>query len=67
MEEARRVAGRMSQLKAATRLAELTDPADRPAAMGALREVLETFTEGFDTLDLREARAVIDQTPTIAS
>jgi hypothetical protein len=47
---------RIPQLRAATRLARL-----RGAANTQLRDVYETFTEGFDGADLADARAVLDQ------
>ena len=54
---------RMPQLRAATRLRRLSlarDDAD-PTVLtrGSLRAVLDTFTEGFETLDLREAREAL--------
>ena len=48
----------MPQLRAATRLARLRK---RPDATDVLRDVYETFTEGFDTPDLLEARMVLDE------
>ena len=52
---------RMSQLRAATRLARLRVADGEPAA-GAdlLGPVYDSFTEGFDTADLREAREVLE-------
>jgi predicted ATPase/class 3 adenylate cyclase len=48
---------RMPQLRAATRLARLRErDAD---AIESLRSVYDTFTEGFDSRDLVEARAVL--------
>jgi predicted ATPase/class 3 adenylate cyclase len=53
---------RMSKLRAATRLSRLWRAAGkRPDGTDELRGVYETFTEGFDTLDLLEARAVLDE------
>jgi predicted ATPase/class 3 adenylate cyclase len=55
------VGGRMSQLRAATRLTLLARASDEPqGASDTLRSVYETFTEGFDTVDLRDARTVLD-------
>jgi predicted ATPase len=52
---------RTPQLRAATRLTRLWRAAGkRPDGTDELRSVYETFTEGFDTLDLLEARAVLD-------
>lgn len=51
---------RMSQLRAATRLARLWRETDKQAdGIELLRGVYQTFTEGFDTPDLVEARAVL--------
>ena len=53
----RDVGVRMPQLRAATRIARLRgQDAD---AIESLRGVYETFTEGFDSPDLVEARAVL--------
>ena len=50
----------MASLRAATRLARVRmaegDPA---AATGTLRPVYDTFTEGFQTADLLEARELL--------
>jgi predicted ATPase len=48
----------MSELRAATRLARLAP--GRDDATARVRAVYDTFTEGFDTPDLIEARAVLD-------
>jgi predicted ATPase/class 3 adenylate cyclase len=53
---------RTPQLRAATRLARLWRAAGRRAeGTDLLRGVYETFTEGFDTPDLVEAQAVLDE------
>ena len=53
---------RLPQLRAATRLARLARTArEQPERIELLRDVYETFTEGFDTPDLVEARAVLDE------
>ncbi|MGH3052898.1 MAG: hypothetical protein ACRDM8_08065, partial [Gaiellaceae bacterium] len=53
---------RLPQLRAATRLTRLRRAAGRrPDGTDALREVYETFIEGFETRDLAEARAVLDE------
>jgi predicted ATPase/class 3 adenylate cyclase len=57
-EIAERLGLRMPQLRAATRLARLQK---RPDATDVLRDVYETFTEGFETRDLLEARTVLDE------
>jgi hypothetical protein len=46
---------RMTQLRAATRLARL-----QPEQTASLRDVYETFTEGFETPDLVDARAALE-------
>ena len=54
---------RMTQLRAATRLVRL--PRDAGAAptddVAALRSVYQEFTEGFESVDLIEARAALDE------
>ncbi|MDQ4082450.1 MAG: NB-ARC domain-containing protein [Actinomycetota bacterium] len=63
-EEAGAAGARMTQLKAATRLARLAHTAGGRDATGMLREVVEAFTEGFDTPQLLEARAVLNDAAT---
>ena len=53
----REFALRMPELRAATRLARLR--ADDADAIESLRGIYEAFTEGFDSTDLVEARAVL--------
>lgn len=55
---------RMTQLRAATGLARLAATAGRPEAAATVREIFETFTEGFDTPQLLEARALLDDAAT---
>ena len=50
---------RMLQLIAATRLAQLGASVEGRDARAALRELYETFTEGFDTPHLVDARAAL--------
>ncbi len=51
----------MTQLRAATPLARLAPtPGERPA-IEMLREVFDRFTEGFDTPDLVDARALLEE------
>jgi predicted ATPase len=53
---------RSFELRAATSLARLAvRQGRRAAAQGPLAECYDTFTEGFDTSDLREARALLDE------
>jgi hypothetical protein len=53
---------RMPQLRAATRLTRLWQAAGKqPAGTEMMRGVYRTFTEGFHTPDLVEARAVLDE------
>ncbi|MDQ4030514.1 MAG: hypothetical protein M3168_05675, partial [Actinomycetota bacterium] len=58
--EAGGAGARMIQLRAATRLARLAETTGRGDATAMLLEVFETFTEGFDTPQLLEARAVLN-------
>jgi tetratricopeptide (TPR) repeat protein len=60
-EEARGAGARMLRLIAATWLARLAMPSDGEEAVATLRALYDTFTEGFDTQYLREAREVIEQ------
>lgn len=60
-DEAGGAGARMAQLRAATSLARLAETAGRPAAAARLREVVETFSEGFETPQLLEARALLDE------
>ncbi|MDQ3880944.1 MAG: hypothetical protein M3295_07725 [Chloroflexota bacterium] len=59
---------RMIRLRAATLLATLErdGPNGDGAGAAALREVYETFTEGFDAPDLRRARSLIEASSTIS-
>jgi predicted ATPase/class 3 adenylate cyclase len=51
---------RLPQLRAATKLAQLReDSDDAREGSNLVREILETFDEGFDTADLADARAVV--------
>jgi predicted ATPase len=53
---------RMPQLRAATRLTRLYRASGKlPDGIDELRSVYGTFTEGFDTPDLVEARAILDE------
>jgi predicted ATPase len=59
---------RTSQLRAATRLTRLWRASGRrPDGTDMLRGAYQTFTEGFDTVDLVEARAVLDDVDTRAT
>jgi adenylate cyclase len=58
---ARRQQARSWELRAASSLARLLiDEGQRDEARRALADVYGWFTEGFDTSDLREARAILD-------
>jgi predicted ATPase len=58
---ARRQGALSWELRAATSLARLWRDQDRPAdAMALLQPVYDRFTEGFDTIDLQAAKALID-------
>jgi predicted ATPase/class 3 adenylate cyclase len=55
---------RMSQLRAAVRLCRLRrDQGSAQQSDRVLRAVYETFTEGFATIDLIEARALLESVP----
>jgi predicted ATPase len=58
---ARQQGARSLELRAAISLARLPqDRVDRARAMGDLRSMFASFSEGFDTADLREARNFLD-------
>jgi hypothetical protein len=60
-DEARELGARMSGLRAATRLCRLgRERANADVGVRVLRELYETFTEGFATPDLTEARDLLD-------
>jgi predicted ATPase len=61
LEVARDSSLRTPQLQAATRLTRLRRAAGKHVETDMLRAVYRTFTEGFDTRDLAEARAVLDE------
>ena len=53
---------RAIELRAAVSLTRLLSNSDRKAeACDLLRPVYGRFTEGFDTLDLKEAKALLDE------
>jgi predicted ATPase/class 3 adenylate cyclase len=55
---------RMSQLRAAVRLCRLSrDQGSAQQGGRVLRAVYEAFTEGFDTIDLIEAKALLESVP----
>jgi predicted ATPase/class 3 adenylate cyclase len=60
LEVARDSGLRTPQLRAATRLTRLRRAGRKQAETDMLRAIYQTFTEGFDTTDLVEARAVLD-------
>jgi predicted ATPase len=60
---AQRLDARMSQLRAAARLCRLRSDRDAGTAAAQLRAVYDTFTEGFATADLTEARALLETSP----
>jgi predicted ATPase len=58
---ARRQGALSFELRAATSLARLQSDQGRPAdAMALLQPVYHRFTEGFDTADLKAAKALLD-------
>ena len=59
---ARAQQARSRELRAATSLARLwRDQGNRQDAHGLLAPVYGWFTEGFDTLDLKEAKTLLDE------
>jgi predicted ATPase len=59
---ARKLHAKAYELRAATSLARLLGEKGRRAqARGLLAPVYGWFTEGFDTADLKEAKALIDE------
>ena len=59
---ARRQQAKSYELRAATSLARLIgEQGRRSEARGLLAPVFSWFTEGFDTADLKEAKALLDQ------
>jgi adenylate cyclase len=61
LEVARSFDLRTPQLQAATRLARLRQATGQSADLDLLLSVYRTFPPGFDTIDLAEARAVLDE------
>jgi adenylate cyclase len=62
IEIARRQSARLAELHATTRLARLlAKQGKRDEARTMLAEIYGWFTEGFDTADLKDAKALLDQ------
>lgn len=62
LEGAEQVEGRLVALQAATRMCKLEMREGKAQQSGQkLAEIYDSFTEGFETIDLRQARAVLDQ------
>ena len=62
IEVARRQRAKTAELRAATSLARLwRDQGKRPEARDLLAPIYGWFTEGFDTADLKDARALLDE------
>jgi predicted ATPase len=62
LEIARRQDARMWELRAATGLARLwAEQDERQKANDLLRPIYAWFTEGFDTIDLKDAKALLDE------
>jgi predicted ATPase len=62
IEIARTQSARMWELRATTSLARLLDEqGKRDEARAMLAEIYGWFTEGFDTADLKDAKALLDQ------
>ena len=52
---------RMRELSATTQLARLLAKERREQARSMLAEIYNWFTEGFETVDLREAKVLLDE------
>jgi predicted ATPase len=62
IEIARRQRARIAELRATTSLGRLlNEQGRRDEARAMLAEIYGWFTEGFDTADLKEAKALLDQ------
>jgi tetratricopeptide (TPR) repeat protein len=62
---ARRQAARLFELRATTNLARLlTKQGCRDEALARLADIYNWFTEGFDTADLKDAKALLDELAT---
>jgi predicted ATPase len=62
IEAARKRCARLPELRATTSLARLLrDSGRRDEARGMLAEIYNWFTEGFDTADLKEAQALLEE------
>jgi predicted ATPase len=62
IEIARRQSARSPELRATTSLARLLAKQDRPdEAHAILAEIYNWFTEGFDTADLKDAKALLEE------
>ena len=62
---AKRQSAKMFELRASTRVARLwRDQGKRDEARELLAPVYGWFTEGFETLDLKEAKALLDELTT---
>ena len=62
LEVARRQSAKSLELRAATSLAHLWGNQDKTAeARDLLTPIYDWFTEGFNTTDLREAKALLDK------
>ena len=62
IEIARRQSARSEELRATTSLARLlATQGRRDEARAMLAEIYNWFTEGFDTADLKEAKALLDE------
>ena len=62
MEIARKQDAKLWELRATTSLARLfADHGKRDEARGMLSDIYNWFTEGFDTADLKDAKALLDE------
>ena len=61
IEIARRQSARSEELRATTSLARLAKQGCPDEARAMLAEIYNWFTEGFETADLKEAKALLDE------
>ena len=62
MEIARKQDAKLWELRATTSLARLlADHGNRDEARGMRSDIYNWFTEGFDTADLKDAKALLDE------
>ena len=61
LDMARQQGARLFELRSATALAQIIAKHNEHKAVDILAPIYNWFTEGFDTLDLKEAKALLDE------